>query len=81
MHHASFAPLEHLFDSHEDCGTWCKRKQQLARQEGETTGNNSDNRKYKGFYRSKEKDAQLHEMMKAEYEIFQRKDVLEQSRH
>mmetsp|Transcript_37363 Transcript_37363/g.54638 ORF Transcript_37363/g.54638 Transcript_37363/m.54638 type:complete len:456 (-) Transcript_37363:846-2213(-) len=38
MYHTSFAPLEHLFDCHDYCGTWCKRKQQLARERGETTG-------------------------------------------
>eukprot|EP00957_Ditylum_brightwellii_P072838 5535532-Ditylum_brightwellii.AAC.1 len=65
MYKASFVPLEHLFDLHEYCDAWCKRKQQLARQQSETTGDDSDNRKYKVFYQSKEKDAQLYEMMKA----------------
>ena len=82
MYHASFAPLEHLFNCHDYCGAWCKRKQQLARERGETTGDIEENdAHYKVFNRNKQKDTKLYGLMKAESEMFQRKDVLEQSQH
>eukprot|EP00957_Ditylum_brightwellii_P115262 8789470-Ditylum_brightwellii.AAC.1 len=75
---ASNIPLEHLFDNNEFCGAWCKRKRDPV-QLTKDKKLHEDRRKV--YYRNKEKDAALYDLMKSAYATFQCKEVLMQSIH
>ena len=63
------APLGHLFDNHEICGPWCKRKKNI---DGLVQQHQ--------FYRNKEKDNKLYLQMSKIYSDFIAGDNLEQCR-
>eukprot|EP00957_Ditylum_brightwellii_P177301 13506495-Ditylum_brightwellii.AAC.1 len=76
---ASNAPLEQLFNDCTFCGELCQCKKQLAeQQDGEYT---YAGKQMKMLYRSKKEDPELYKVMKEAYNIFQRKEMLEQSHH
>eukprot|EP00957_Ditylum_brightwellii_P105379 8032999-Ditylum_brightwellii.AAC.3 len=77
MFKASNTPLEHLFDDHVFCGSWCKRKKEL----GMLANSEREMQSYKVYYQNKTRDAHLYKFMKEAYEPFQQRHILEQSQH
>eukprot|EP00957_Ditylum_brightwellii_P020302 1532318-Ditylum_brightwellii.AAC.1 len=74
----SNTPLEHLFDNHEFCGAWCKRKRELVQL---TNGKTLHEDRQTVYYRCKENDAALYALVKNADATFQCKEVLMQSMH
>eukprot|EP00957_Ditylum_brightwellii_P060203 4573010-Ditylum_brightwellii.AAC.1 len=68
---ASNTPWEHLFDNHEFCWAWCKRKGELVQL---TKGEKLREDVRKVYYRNEEKDAALYDVMKSTYATFQHKE-------
>jgi hypothetical protein len=68
---AAQACLEHHFDNHEFCGSWCKRKDE------------SDESKKSSikYYRSKDKDAKLYEVLQDKMEQFCTQERLNEMAH
>jgi hypothetical protein len=68
---AAQACLEHHFDNHEFCGSWCKRKDE------------SDESKKSSikYYRSKDKDAKLYEVLQDKMERFCTQERLNEMAH
>ena len=72
---AARAVLEHYFENHSFCGSWCKRRN-MTKEELE------DNRKEKGkFYRCKERDAVVYDTLKSILDPFITLSRLEEIAH
>jgi hypothetical protein len=63
---AAKACLEHHFDNHEHCGSWCKRK----------ALSDEEKKKSVKYYRSKKNDSELYELLKTSIERFCTHDKL-----
>jgi len=64
--HAAQAVLEHHFDNHEFCGDFCLRKNQTEDEKKSSTN----------FYRSKENDKELYELLQTKLARFVTKEAL-----
>ena len=71
MEKASQAPLEHLYDNHEFCGAWCRRRNATIEEKG----------KSKQYYRSMEKHGKLYAQMKEIFQEFTSRKRLQECRH
>jgi hypothetical protein len=71
MMRAAKSPLEHLFDEHEFCGEWCKRKLQ----------NKEERKAAAQYYRCKKKDAKLYAQLLALSRDFMTEKRLLESAH
>ena len=68
---AAKAPLEHLFDNHQFCGPWCKRKSQTQEQKQQS----------QQYYRCKSKNSRLYTQLQEALAEFQTPERLEESAH
>jgi hypothetical protein len=68
---AGKACLEHHFDSHIYCGDWCKRKNETEQQKQSSIR----------YYRCKEKDAKLYEVLESKMARFVTQERLEEMAH
>ena len=71
MAKAAKAPIEHLFDSHEFCGAWCKQKSHSQEQKQQS----------QQYYRSKVKNAKLYTQLNEAIADFTTTERLSESAH
>ena len=71
MLEAAKAPVEHLFDNHDFCGAWCKRKTLTSEQK----------EKQQQYYHDVNKDAALYKQLTSAVVEFSTKERLFESCH
>eukprot|EP00957_Ditylum_brightwellii_P020916 1577427-Ditylum_brightwellii.AAC.1 len=71
MEKVAQAPLEHLYDNHEFCGSWCRRQSAIMKQRV----------KAKQYYFSKDLRGKLHVQIKDLFGEFMSRKRLEECHH